>query len=53
MGYDIGVSVADATTQGFQFNGGAFNVGGNSGTAWLPLALVALGALALWWWYQN
>lgn len=50
-GYDISASASDATTQGQSF--GAFTVGGNSGTKWLPLALVALGALALFFWSKR
>lgn len=52
-GYDISASYSDATTQGQQVGTGAWTVGGNSGTKWLPLALVALGALALWVWYKT
>ncbi len=42
-GYDISAAFSDASTQGLKA-GGAFTVGGNAGTEWLPLALVALGA---------
>jgi len=44
-GYDISSSVSESATLGSTAGGGAFSVGGNSGTKWLPLALVALGAL--------
>lgn len=52
-GYDISASVSEAATLGSNAGAGAFTVGGNSGTKWLPLALVALGALALWLWFKN
>ena len=52
-GYDISASVSEAATLGSAAGGGAFTVGGNSGTKWLPLALVALGALALWLWFKK
>jgi hypothetical protein len=51
-GYDISSSVSESATQGLQ-NASPFTVGGNSGTKWLPLALVALGAFALWLWFKN
>lgn len=51
-GYDISAAFSDASTQGLKA-GGAFTVGGNAGTEWLPLALVALGALGLWLWFNN
>ncbi len=49
---DASIATSDATTQGASF--GDFNVnGGNSGTKWLPLALVALAALGLFLWFKS
>ena len=53
MGYDISFTASDATTQGFKFNSGVFNVGGSAGTNWLVLALIALAAVGLWWIYGD
>ena len=51
-GYDISAATSQSTTQGFQA-GGPFTVGGNAGTKWLPLALVALAALGLFFWFNR
>jgi LPXTG-motif cell wall-anchored protein len=47
-GTDVSVSVSEATTQGFDNATGAFNVGGNRGTNWLIVGLIALAAFGLW-----
>jgi hypothetical protein len=52
-GYDISASVSESATLGSNAGSGTFTVGDNSGLKWLPLALVALGALALWFWSKN
>jgi hypothetical protein len=52
-GYDISASYSESTTQANQLGGGAWIVGGNGGTKWLPLALVALGGLALWLFFRK
>lgn len=52
-GYDISASTSDATTQGIQLGAGNWTVGGNESLKWLPLSLVALGALALWMWFKK
>lgn len=47
---DASASASDATQFGLQT--GAFSVtGGNSGTKWLPLALVGLAALVVLLWF--
>lgn len=51
--YDIGFSASESATQGYRARSGPFNVGGSGGVSWLPLALVALAALALWLWYES
>ncbi len=50
-GYDISASVSDATQQGTRF--GDFSVGGNSGTKWLPLALVAAVVILAIVWFKR
>lgn len=52
-GYDISASVSEAATLGSNAGGGAFTVGGNSGTKWLPLALVAAGLIVAWLWFKR
>lgn len=51
-GYDISASVSEAATQGFT-SGGPFTVGGNAGSKWLPLALVALAAIGMVLWFKR
>lgn len=51
-GYDISAGFSESTTQGLK-SGGAFTVGGGGGTQWLPIALVALAAVGLWFWYKS
>ncbi len=41
-GYDISASVSESKTVAANAGSGAFTVGGNAGTKWLALALVAL-----------
>lgn len=53
MAYDISAAFSESGTQGFKNRTGPFSVGGDSGSKWLPLALVALAALGLWLWYDN
>jgi len=50
-GYDISASASDSTTQAGQT--GSFNFSTNSGTKWLPLALVALGALFIVFYFKR
>lgn len=50
---DVSASVSEASTQGFDFESGAFNVGGSGGSKWFPLALVALAAVALVIWFKR
>ncbi len=51
-GYDISVSVSESATQGLTA-GGPFTVGGNAGTKWLPIALVALVGFGLLLWFKR
>ena len=46
-GVDVSAGVSEATTQGFDFSSGAFNVGGNRGTNLVLVGLIALAAFAL------
>ena len=52
-GYDISQSTSETATTASNAGSGAFTVGGNSGTKWLPLALVALAAVALVLWFKR
>lgn len=52
-GYDISVSASDSTTQSSQFGKGAWTIGGNESLKWLPLALVALAALYLFFQFKK
>lgn len=52
-GYDISAASSDSTTQGIQLGSGQWIVGGNKDLIWLPLSLVALGALGLWLWFKK
>lgn len=51
-GYDISSSVSESATQGAGISA-PFNVGGNSGTKWLPLALVAAVVVVAWLWFKR
>lgn len=50
---DVSASVSEASTQGFDNQTGAFSVGGDAGSKWLPLALVALAAFGLFIWFKR
>lgn len=52
-GYDISASVSEASTLGLNNRFGAFTVGGNSGTKWLPLALFVAAVLGFWFWLRK
>ncbi len=51
-GYDISAATSQSTTQGLQ-SGGAFTVGGDSGSRWTLLALVIFAGLAALVWLNK